>query len=245
MSEENKKQSFLFGLVTGIAIISVIAVAVLLTRGSTATGIGDNSKVAEKAEQKPSKLNDDPTQVRQAGKITINSNDRIRGDKNAPVTLVEFSDFQCPYCQRFHPTMKRVMDEYEGKVRWIYRHFPLGFHQNAQKSAEASECAGDQGKFWEYSDKLFENSKANGDGLHEKDLKKYAKEMGLNTDKFNKCLSSDKFAGKVKADMASGQAAGVSGTPGTILIDKDGNTELISGALPFAQVKAKIDAALN
>jgi len=180
-----------------------------------------------------------------AGKITIKDSDHIRGNKNAPITLVEFSDFQCPFCQKFQPTMKKVVEEYQGKVRWIYRHFPLGFHKNAQKSAEASECAGEQGKFWEYADKAFENSQGDGTGLNLKDLKKYAKELGLDTDKFNDCLSSDKFASKVKDDLASGQAAGVAGTPGTILIDKDGNTELISGALPFERIKARIEAALE
>ena len=141
--------------------------------------------------------------------------------------------------------MQNVMKDYKGQVRWIYRHFPLSFHQNAQKSAEASECAGEQNKFWEFADIAYKNSQADGTGLNTKDLKKYAEQLGLDTSKFNNCLSSGKFASKVKDDMASGQVAGVSGTPGTILIDKDGNTQLISGALPYSQVKSKIDAVLK
>ena len=245
MSEQNsqKKSSFILGLVSGIAIISVIGFIVLLANNSdreeNETGkTGEENTVVKEPEKNP------PAQPA-AGKVTINANDHIRGDKNALVTLVEFSDFQCPFCKRFNPTMERVMDEYKGKVRWIYRHFPLGFHKNAQKSAEASECAGEQGKFWEYLDKAFENSQADGTGLNTDDLKKYAKELGLDINKFDSCLSSGKFAGKVKSDMASGQAAGVNGTPGTVIIDKDGNTQLIRGALPFEQVKAKIDAALR
>lgn len=248
MTEQNfhkraQKQNFIFGLVVGIAVISTIGFIVLLATGGFS---GEKTANINQAIQKPSdNVPQEAPPSQQAGKITITADDHIRGEKNASITLVEFSDFQCPFCKRFHPTMQKVMEEYKGKVRWVYRHFPLGFHQNAQKSAEASECAGEQGKFWKYSDKLFENSQADGTGLNIEDLKRYAEELGLDTSKFNDCLSSNKFANKVKSDMASGQAAGITGTPGTILIDEDGNTQLISGALPFEQIKAKIDAVLR
>ena len=236
MSEQNSydKKNFILGLVSGIAIISVIGFIVLL-----ANGFGG---------EKNKKTTTDVGQIVQkpdSGKITINDSDQIRGDKNATITLVEYSDFQCPFCKNFQPTMLRVMDEYKSKARWVYRHFPLSFHQNAQKSAEASECAGEQGKFWEYSDKLFENSQGDGTGLNTEDLKKYAKELGLDAIKFNSCLDNSKYAEKVKNDMASGQAVGIDGTPTTILIDSDGNSQLIYGALPYEQIKAKIDAVLQ
>ena len=243
MSEQNSnKKNFIFGLIAGVAVISIIGFVVLL-----ATGYGRDNTVGDKADtnQVAQKQNNNIPPAQQAGKITINSNDHIRGDKNALITMVEFSDFQCPYCKKFNPTMQKVMEDYKGQVRWIYRHFPLGFHKNAQKSAEASECAGEQGKFWEFADKAFENSQSDGTGLNTEDLKKYAKELDLNTSKFNDCLSGGKFAGKVKDDMTSGQVAGVTGTPGTILIDKDGNTQLISGALPYSQIKSKIDSVLR
>ena len=179
-----------------------------------------------------------------APQITLTKTDRVRGAKKPLVTLVEFSDFQCPYCQRFHPTMLQVMKDYGTKVAWVYRHFPLSFHQAAQGAAEASECAGDQGKFWELADMMFKNGQGDGTGLAKADLQKYAKDLKLNTSKFDKCLSSGKYTSKVKADMASGSAAGVNGTPGTVLIDKNGKTQLISGAVPYAQLKAAIDAAL-
>ncbi|MEW6408049.1 MAG: DsbA family protein [Patescibacteria group bacterium] len=249
MSDQNyhnktSKQQFIFGFVTGIAAISVIGLVFLLANNGQIIKDKNLAGNTEQAAEQPG--NNLPSeQPSQAGdKIEITNADHIRGDKNAPITLVEYSDFQCPYCKKFNPTMQQVMQEYSGKVRWVYRHFPLSFHQNAQKSAEASECAGEQNKFWEYSDKLFENSQADGTGLNTDDLKRYAKELGLNTSKFNDCLASGKFTSKVNADMASGQAAGISGTPGTILIDKNGNTQLISGALPYEQIKAKIDAAL-
>ncbi|MDP3245204.1 MAG: DsbA family protein [bacterium] len=243
MIEQNSnRKNFIFGLVAGIAIISTIGFVVLLATGYGGNEKGNNKTDTNQVAQKP---NNNTPPAQQAGKITVNSNDHIRGDKNAPITLVEFSDFQCPYCKRFHPTMQQVMENYQGQVRWIYRHFPLDFHQNAQKSAEAAECAGEQGKFWEYIDKAFENSQADGTGLNAEDLKKYAQELGLNTGKFNDCFANGKFTSKVKADMDSGQTAGVTGTPGTILIDKNGNAELISGALPYEQIKAKIDSVLK
>ena len=246
MSEQNSnKKNFIFGLVAGIAIISTIGFIVLLATGFSGGKTEKNKEATADAGQVVQKPNNNTPPAKQAGKITINSNDHIRGEKNAPITLVEFSDFQCPYCKKFHPTMQKVMENYKGQVRWIYRHFPLSFHQNAQKSAEASECAAEQGKFWEFVDIAFENSQPDGNGLNSGDLKKYAKELGLNTDKFNTCLSTNKFAAKVKADAASGQALGITGTPGTILIDENGNTQLITGALPYRQIKAKIDSVLK
>jgi protein-disulfide isomerase len=233
-------------ITTWVLVILLVVAAFAIGSMRTKIGYLEQEKKVVGAATTPKETTRNPNQAAAApaGKVTINDNDHTRGDKNAPITLVEFSDFQCPFCQRFHPTMQKVIEDYQGKVRWIYRHFPLGFHQNAQKSAEASECAGEQGKFWEYADSLFENSQADGTGLNLEDLKKYANELGLDSNKFNDCLSSDKFANKVKDDMAAGQAAGVTGTPGTILIDKNGDSQLISGALPFEQIKAKIDAAL-
>ena len=225
MSKRNfNKKSFIFNLITGAAIIgSIVLVALVVI----------------------DKNNREKTDSSQAGKIVISENDHIRGDKNAPITLVEFSDFQCPYCKKFHPTMQKLIEEYNGQVRWIYRHFPLAFHKNAQKSAEAAECAGDQGKFWEFVDKSFENSQSDGDGLNDEDLKKYAEELNLDASEFNDCLSKGKFADKVKSDMKSGKDAGITGTPGTILINKKGGAQIISGALSYNQMKTKINNAVK
>lgn len=175
----------------------------------------------------------------------VSADDHILGDKNAPVTLIEYSDYQCPYCVKHYPTMKQLMKEYDGKVRWAFRHYPLPFHQAAKKAAEAAEAAGAQGKFWEYSDKLIANSQPDGTGLGEADLIKYAQDLGLNMDQFKGDLSSGKYAAKVEKDLASGEKVGVTGTPATFLIDKNGKTELISGAAPLSQFKSKIDEALK
>ncbi len=236
MSEQNSNNKIILQLAIGITLISIIGLIMLFPVKDDASKNND---------ERPEKNINNAPQAQQVAKITINENDHIKGDRNAQITMIEFSDFQCPYCKKFHPTMQRVMKEYKGQVRWIYRHFPLDFHRNAQKSAEASECAGEQNKFWEFTDKAFENSQPDGTGLDTKDLKRYAKEMGLDTNKFNSCLLSGKFANKVRADMNSGKALGVTGTPGTILIDKNGNTQLISGAFPYSDIKSRIDSALK
>ncbi|MEK6875517.1 MAG: thioredoxin domain-containing protein [Nanoarchaeota archaeon] len=170
---------------------------------------------------------------------TLIDDDAVKGDDNAPVIMVEFSDYECPYCGRhFEQTYSQIIQEYvdTGKVKLVFRDFPLSFHPNAQKAAEAAECAGEQNKYWEMHDKLFENQQA----LSVKDLKQYAKEIGLNTAKFNSCLDSGEMASEVSKDMQDGQAAGISGTPGFII-----NGQLASGAQPFSVFKQIIDQELN
>ncbi len=165
--------------------------------------------------------------------------DAIKGDKKAPVTIVEWSDYECPFCVRFYKeTLGKIDTEYikTGKVKLIYRDFPLGFHANAQKAAEAAECAGEQGKYYEMHDKLFEEGVDGGVTA----FKKYASDIGLDTGKFDECLDSNKMASEVTKDMQDGQAAGVSGTPGFII-----NGQLVSGAQPFSVFKQIIDEELK
>lgn len=159
----------------------------------------------------------------------------IRGNKNAQVKLVEYSDFECPYCERAYPTLQQILKDYGDKVSLEYRHYPLPFHKNAQKAAEASECAAAQGKFWEFHDKAFDNQSA----LSLSALKQWAAELGLNKNKFNTCLDEGTFAAKVQAQFQEGDAKGVNGTPATFI-----NGELLVGAQPYAQFKQAIDAAL-
>ncbi|OGZ20366.1 MAG: hypothetical protein A2626_00945 [Candidatus Nealsonbacteria bacterium RIFCSPHIGHO2_01_FULL_38_55] len=189
----------------------------------------DNPSAAQ-----PSQIENQPTI--QAFEIT--KSNHIRGDFDAPITLVEFSDFECPFCERHYQTLNKILNDYNGKVRLVYKHFPLGFHPNAQKAAEASECADEQGKFWEYHDKLFENLTASGYSLA--NFKKWAGDLGLNEREFNDCLDSGKFAQKVQADFQEGSEKEVNGTPATFV-----NGELISGALPYELFKQAIDGLLN
>lgn len=158
------------------------------------------------------------------------------GPEDAPVTILVFSDFQCPFCARVLPAVERVLEEYKGQVRIIFKQFPLSFHPNAQKAAEASECAFEQGKFWEYHDILFENANA----LAPSDLKQYAKDIGLDSATFDGCLDSGKYEAEVKQDLADGKAAGVSGTPAFLI-----NGIPVVGAQPFSSFASVIDSELD
>ena len=162
--------------------------------------------------------------------------DPVKGSKDAPITIIEFSDFQCPYCGKVEPTIKQVLEAYEGKIKLIYRDFPLGFHEFAQKASEASECADEQGKYWEYHDKLFENQ----NDLTVEDLKKYATDLKLDTTKFNDCLDSEKYKSEVQKDFEDGQKYGVSGTPAFFI-----NGISLVGAQPFSAFQQIIEQELN
>ncbi len=168
-------------------------------------------------------------------KVDVSADDDpVLGPKDALVTIIEFSDFECPYCRRVQPTLKRLLKEYEGQVRLVFRDFPLSFHKNAQKAAEAAQCAGDQDKFWPYHDKLFEQT-----ALAPKDLRKYAGELELDMDKFNACLDENKYAEEVRADMQDGQNVGVNSTPSFFV-----NGQPLSGAVPYERFQELVEAVL-
>lgn len=141
--------------------------------------------------------------------VLLSGNPKIRGEATASATLVEFSDFECPACQAFFPTVKELEEKFKGKLKVIYRHYPIPRHQFARKAAEASEVANAQGKFWEYHDILFEKSPS----LSADELKQYAKDLGLDTERFNKELDEGKYASAVEADYKLGVSLKVSATP--------------------------------
>ncbi|MEE8290270.1 MAG: thioredoxin domain-containing protein [Candidatus Tectomicrobia bacterium] len=172
----------------------------------------------------------------QAPRVDVSSDDDpALGPEDAPVTIVEFSDFQCPFCRRVQPTLKRLLQEYEGRVKLVFRDFPLrSIHPQAQKAAEAAQCAAEQRQFWPYHDQLFASS-----ALRPDDLKRYAQEMGLNTEQFNACLDSDKYATEVEADLQDGVDVGVSATPAFFI-----NGQPLSGAVPYERFKELIEASL-
>jgi protein-disulfide isomerase len=158
-----------------------------------------------------------------------------RGPADAPIQIIEFSDFQCPYCLRAHPTVTQVLSTYGNQVRLVYRHYPLPNHPNARPAAEAAGCANEQGKFWQFHDRLFENQTR----LTDADLKQHATAVGLDTAQFIACFESKKFAQEVDDDMEAGEAAGVNGTPAFFI-----NGRVLSGAQPFEAFKRVIDEEL-
>lgn len=175
----------------------------------------------------------------------IDSTDHVRGPQNAKVTIIEYSDLECPFCKRFHETMHQVVEEYPNDVRWVYRHFPLAqLHSKAEKEAIATECAAEQGKFWELTDLIFEVTPANN-GLDLATLPDLAEQAGVpNIAQFEDCLNTDKYKDKVAADLADAGAAGGRGTPYSVVIGPDGKKTPINGAQPLETVKATIDSLL-
>lgn len=161
-----------------------------------------------------------------------------QGPDDARVTIVEFSDYQCPFCSRhFRDTVPQLLSQYQGEIKYVVLNFPLSnIHPMAQKAAEAAECALDQGEFWEFHDTLFENQSA----LDTASLKKYAADLGLDTGSFNTCLDSGDKAQQVRSDLQAGQAAGVRGTP-TFFI----NGQRLVGAVPLNRFQTLIDGELG
>ncbi len=239
MSALNPKQTFLLGLVGGFLILCTIGFFVLLSmyfKGGAQLGYNNNA-----GSNNPPVLDDGGEMLPQDIQVRAidEKRDHILGNKNAKITIVEYSDFECPFCQRFHPTIQQVMDKYGDDVRFVYRHFPLSFHPQALPSALASECAGEQGKFWEMYDKLFgEGVVASGS------YTEYAKAIGLNTSKFDTCMKDQKFLSKVREDQTDGQSAGVQGTPYSVILGPNGEKIPVNGAQPFEAVEAALQQVL-
>ena len=167
--------------------------------------------------------------------------DPFMGSEEAPVVIIEFSDYECPFCVRFYQqTLPQIKSQYidTGKVKFIYRDFPLGFHSQAEPAAIAANCAGEQGKYFEFHDKIFNNNGAGGKS--NADYKKWAQELKLDITKWEPCLSDPAQRQEIQKDIRDGSAAGISGTPGFII-----NGKLISGAQPFSVFQQVIDAELN
>lgn len=255
---------FVFLLVVGAYLIGSLSTEVRYLKGgqkvpSAGTSTGDGLRglfgMKSPSPTSPSAANSgssgSPTKEGSAATTVepLRDNDHIRGDREARLLLIEYSDLECPFCKRFHPTAQQVVDSYNGKVAWVYRHFPIDqLHPKGDKEAEAAECAqelaGENG-FWKLVDKIFEVTPSNN-GLNLDDLPTLASQVGLSADKFKQCLDSGKYAQYVEDDYQSGLRAGVSGTPGNILLDtKTGKTRVIPGAVPFEQLKTAIDTMLS
>jgi len=251
------KTSFFVGLVAGVMAFATLGFVILVVQGLDLSKFGLTGKgLAGWGTQKPSvnananaNTNAPAAGANIANLPPITGADMVRGDlSKAKLVMVEYSDYECPFCKTFHTTLQNIMKDYGTDVAWIYRDFPLSFHQNAQKEAEAAKCVAELGgkdAFWKFTDAIYSRTTSNGTGFALEKLGPLAKEVGVNQAKFQTCLDSGKFASKIQEELAGGSAAGVDGTPGTILLTKDGRSDLITGAQSAATVKSKIDALLK
>ena len=175
----------------------------------------------------------------------VTERDHIRGNKNAKVTIVEFSDYECPFCKRLHPTLKQIVEEFDGDVRWVYRHFPLtSIHSRAFAASIASECVarlGGNNAFWTFTDEVFSNQQNLGSALYEG----IVSNLGLSVDSFRSCIGSDEIAKSVEKDYQNAIDSGGRGTPFVVVINEKGETFPFSGALPYQQVLSIIESALE
>lgn len=233
-------------LVYTLLLAAVFLVGYLLARVQLlekGAGTNNNAPAAQQQAQQPQQQGQAQAPVKADVR---NGHFPVLGKESAKITIVEFSDFQCPFCSRFFKeSFPQIKKEYidTGKAKLYFRHFPLDFHPAATPAALASECANEQNKFWEYHDKLFnEQEKISVQGQTpdqiKTQLKTWAQELSLNTTQFNSCLDSEKYKNNVTTDTADGKTAGVSGTP-TFYIN---GTQLV-GAQPFASFKTALDAA--
>lgn len=178
----------------------------------------------------------------------ISKEDHIRGNPDAKVKIVEYSDTECPYCKQFHATMKQIMEKYDGKVAWVYRHYPIDqLHSKARGESVAMECANELGgndKFWQYTDRLYEITPSN-DKLDPAELPKIAQYVGLDVVSFNKCLTSNKYKSRIDADIKNGSETGGRGTPWSVVVSKSGKKFPLSGAYPLEAASQIIDQALK
>ncbi len=238
-----------FRILTYVVVILLVGVAFTAgymlggtTTGQVVANTGNNNNAAPQGDTNNN--NNAPTRVQVSAE-----DDAVLGSANAPVEIIEFSDYQCPFCRKFwQDTLPQLKTEYidTGKAKLVVRDFPLSFHPMAPKAAEAAECAGEQNKYFEMHDKMFEEqNKLDGGTVRSTvqfsadDLKKWAADIGLKAEQFNSCLDSGKYTAEVQKDFNDGTTAGVSGTPSFFV-----NGQQLVGAQPFAAFKQVIDAEL-
>jgi len=233
-----------------IAVLILVAfvVGMLFDKGITGFFIAPTNQENQTQPTQPTQQPTQPTQQPlQEPTVQVSvDDDPSMGDSKAPITMIEFSDFQCPYCARFYTEAfsdikKNYIDT--GKVKFVYRDFPLSMHQYAQKAAEAAECAEEQGKYWEYNNALYTKQETwSSTGIE--GLKQIASDLKLDTTKFNDCLTTGKYTSEVQKDLRDGAAAGVSGTPTFFIGTPEKGYQKLVGAQPFSMFKQTIDPLL-
>jgi protein-disulfide isomerase len=242
------------GLVAAIAIAAFVGGYALGNFSPETDSVTkeDLSDILKEIGSKPAQVAQQPTQPSAPSRVMVSlDNDPVLGNRDAQVTIVEFSDFQCPFCSRFyHETLSQIQQDYieTGKAKLVYRDYPLSFHQNAKAAHIASECADEQGKFWNYHDTLFEKQSEwqslTADVANQKFVA-YAEEIGLKADGFESCLGSAEIEQEINKDFQEGSQYGTTGTP-TFYIgnEKDGFVKLV-GAQPYSAFASVIDSQLD
>ena len=239
MEQENKKNDYLLPL--------AIVIAALLISGSWIYTAG--VKVTDKGTaQAVDALGNQPQARGEVAVNPVSQDDHILGNPDAPVKIIEFSDLECPFCKVFQATMNQVMADYNGKVAWIFREYPLDqLHSKARIAAEAAECAAQLGgneKFWAYIDKYYETTPSNNQ-IDASLIPQIGINLGLDKTQYTNCINAKTFEKKINDSIADGTKAGLQGTPYSVIVAKDGTKTVINGAQPYAQVKLLIDAALK
>ncbi len=228
------------GIPAAIVIGAILIGGAIIYTGKQKTA-GNPIQVGGKAQQEQ--------QTGEIEVLPVTEKDHIRGNPNAPVMIVEYSDFDCPFCKNFHQTMQKVMDTYgaDGKVAWVYRQFPLQqLHPNAPKVAAASECVADLGgndAFWKFAD-LVIGDRGTNEPTNITKLPEYAEKSGVDRAKFTACLDAGTHTETIANDVEEALKAGAQGTPYSVLIVGD-QQGVINGAQPYETVKTMIDTVLE
>ena len=249
-----KKSSFR-GLIIGLMVVIVVAAffagSYISSLNSEQITQKDLNDAVAKLELKILQSQLPTNQPKQPAKISVDD-DPVRGNIDAPITIIEFSDFQCPFCAKFHvQTLPLLLENYidTGKVKLVYRDFPIqNIHPNAMPAAVAAECADEQGKYWEYHDILFENQNQWNE-LETTSViavfTQYALEIELNQEQFNTCLTGGKYLNEIRIDLNDGREYGVTGTPGFFIGNDNLGFVELKGAQPFESFKKIIDSQLK
>lgn len=235
------RQSFLAGLGAALAVFFVAGFFVLLYM------VLAGDKASPQAANPGAVVDDTAPQAPVINFAPVTDADWYRGNPEAGITVIEYSDLECPYCKTFHPEITRAIEEYQDDVRWVYRHFPLTIHPKATTEAEAAECAGELGGnegFWAFIDRVFEVTPSNN-GLDLATLPDIAEYTGLDREDFSACLDSGKYADKVQQQINDAISAGGQGTPYSVIATPDGEKIPVNGAVSYSQLKSFLDSVLN
>lgn len=235
------------GIGNGLSGLSKTISGIQIVGGTPTQDSGNGGSVAAAPQPSPQ-----PAQQTKEIKALLQGAAAVEGKDGAPIVIIEYSDYQCPFCRKWFNDSKAQLDkDYigTGKVQFVYKDFPLSFHPMAPTYAEAARCSGDQGKYWEMHDKIFNEQNKKGEGTvfdyTKDDVKKWAQDLGLNASQFNSCLDTGKYTSATQANETEGVGVGVSGTPSFVIGKRDGTGQLIVGAQPYSVFKSAIDSLLT